>query len=555
MNNTRPSEYKLPTAGEVVAGKYRVVSIIGTGGMGVVLGAVDLSLGRKVAIKFLAPSKAGRQGATARFGREARAAASIQSENVVRVFDVGTLPTGASYIVMEHLIGADLALTLQRRGPLPVEEAVDYVLQACEAIGEAHGRGIIHRDLKPQNLFLTHLPSGRACVKVLDFGIAKATHEDASIITLADMIMGTPLYMSPEQMRSLKSVDWRSDIWALGAILFELLTASPVFDAETTAELCAMIGTEAPIPLRRLRPEAPAALEAAILRCLHKDPNGRFQDIATLAEALLPFASERGRVSATWVPRVLRAGGPQEGVANAPVPTSAPTAAGSPSAFDTTSDVNDVTKVLLYAPCAPPPSSAAPPSSATVRNAGGGSSFPPLAVPTTQQSWQPPSTRPKEAEPPRRSSSAIVVALGMVAGTVAGVVGLGLMAGGYFAYSKSTSTKGATGRASAFSAASAAPNTADAASATTADPKDPQLEAEKLSAQVECSQMESLLRSNDGESNTQAKQVKGLVCPRASGPQGTTCLRASCRSACSTLQDKPCLLQLESGERAFPARF
>ncbi|MBX3261792.1 MAG: protein kinase [Labilithrix sp.] len=298
----------LPRPGEVICGKYRIDSVVGTGGMGVVMGAVDTSLGRAVAIKFLAPHKASREGAVARFLREARAAAAIQSEHVVRVFEASTLPNGAPFIVMEHLRGVDLAQLLQRRGALPIDEACDLLLQACEALGEAHGRGIVHRDLKPQNLFLTHRPDGSPCVKVLDFGISKAVDEGAQNLTSTDTVMGTPLYMSPEQVRSLKNVDARADIWALGSILFELLTLSPIFHAPSASALCAMIAMDPPTPLRARRPQAPAELEAVILRCLHKDPAGRFQDVAALAEALAPFASERGRLSATRVSRVVRAG-------------------------------------------------------------------------------------------------------------------------------------------------------------------------------------------------------------------------------------------------------
>ncbi|MBX3212610.1 MAG: protein kinase [Labilithrix sp.] len=300
----------LPRPGETVCGKYRIDSVVGAGGMGVVMGAVDTSLGRSVAIKFLAPHKASREGAVARFLREARAAAAIQSEHVVRVFEVSTLPNGAPFIVMEHLRGVDLAQLLEGRGALPIDEACDLLLQACEALGEAHGRGIVHRDLKPQNLFLTQRPDGSPCVKVLDFGISKAVDEGPQNLTSTDTVMGTPLYMSPEQVRSLKNVDARADIWALGSILFELLTLSPIFHAPSASALCAMIAMDPPTPLRARRPQAPAELEAVILRCLHKDPAGRFQDVAALADALVPFASERGRLSAMRVSRVVRSTGP-----------------------------------------------------------------------------------------------------------------------------------------------------------------------------------------------------------------------------------------------------
>jgi serine/threonine-protein kinase len=242
----------------VLCGKYRIESIVGEGGMGIVLGAVDTSLGRPVAIKLLLPQQVAHDGAVPRFLREARAAAAIQSEHVVRVFEVSTLPDGSPFIVMEHLRGADLAHILAQRGALSVEEACDVVLQVCEALAEAHAHGIVHRDLKPQNLFLTQRPDGSPCVKVLDFGISKAADEGAPNLTSTGMVMGTPLYMSPQQVRALKTVDARADIWALGAILFELLTTSSIYQAPSVSALCAMIAMDPPTPLRARRPEAPA---------------------------------------------------------------------------------------------------------------------------------------------------------------------------------------------------------------------------------------------------------------------------------------------------------
>jgi hypothetical protein len=416
MNSSRPEGHQLPRAGDVVAGKYQIESVIGTGGMGVVLGAQDTSLGRRVAIKFLAPNKARNEGAAARFVREARAAASIQSEHVVRVFEVGTLPTGASYIVMEHLAGGDLSQILASRGPLPIEEAVDYLLEACEAIGEAHNRGIVHRDLKPQNLFVTRTPDGSSCVKVLDFGISKAVDEEAPNLTATDTVMGTPLYMSPEQVRSLKSVDLRSDIWALGAILFELVTGAPIYEAATATALCAMIAMDPPTPLRAKRPNAPPELEGVILRCLHKDPNGRFADVAALAEALAPFASERGRASATRVTRVVRGGqGAMAGTSPPNAASYAPTG---------------------YAPTGGAPSAAPSGGGALLTTGGHVSAYPPGAVhaagytgyaqqaqqahanqPSTQQNWGNQTgaigTGTMEA---RRSGSALFAILGVVAG-------------------------------------------------------------------------------------------------------------------------------------------
>jgi serine/threonine-protein kinase len=252
--------------GDLLAGKYRVDRVLAAGGMGVVVAAHHIHLDEKVAIKFLLPHMLGDGETVERFGREARAAVKIKSEHVARVSDVGTLEDGAPYIVMEYLEGADLAAWLAERGPLPVEQAVEFVLQACEAMAEAHGLGIVHRDLKPANVFVIRRPDGALSVKVLDFGISKTTgiagsRGDAAM-TKTSALMGSPLHMSPEQMRSSRDVDSRSDIWSLGVILYELLTGSPPFTADTMPELVLRVVQGAPpAPLRRRRPDAPPALE------------------------------------------------------------------------------------------------------------------------------------------------------------------------------------------------------------------------------------------------------------------------------------------------------
>src|SRR4051812_47574365 len=259
----------LPKEGDVIAGKYLIQRVLGRGGMGVVVAAEHVALRQRVAVKFLLPEAVARAGSVERFLREARAAVMIQSEHVARVFDVGTLETGSPYMVMELLQGSDLGELLQVNGRLPVEQAVDYVLQACEAIAEAHALGIIHRDLKPANLFLTSRADGSMIIKVLDFGISKSTgtpsgsQPDMSLTRTAS-VMGSPLYMSPEQMRSTRNVDARTDIWALGVILYELLTGRAAFLADSMPELCAMILTEPPASVRSLRAEVPEGLDVAI---------------------------------------------------------------------------------------------------------------------------------------------------------------------------------------------------------------------------------------------------------------------------------------------------
>ena len=206
--------------GDVLAGKYRVDRVLGVGGMGVVVAATHLQLEERVALKFMLPEAYGDPDLAARFTREARAAVKLKSEHVARVLDVGTLDTGAPYIVMEYLDGTDLADELHKKGPLPVHEAAEYVLQACDALAEAHALGIVHRDLKPANLFLTRRGDGSPLVKLLDFGISKTSaFNDAGVaMTKTAAMMGSALYMSPEQMTSPKDVDARADVWALGTI-------------------------------------------------------------------------------------------------------------------------------------------------------------------------------------------------------------------------------------------------------------------------------------------------------------------------------------------------
>ena len=209
--------------GDVLAGKYRVERVLGAGGMGVVVAARHLQLDQLVALKFVLPSALDEASAAERFLREARAAVRLKSEHVAKVLDVGTLDTGAPYMVMEYLEGDTLAEVIQRDSPLPVDVACDYMIQACEAMAEAHSLGIIHRDIKPQNLFLTKGVGGKPLVKVLDFGISKMKQpEGAMNLTQTATVMGSPLYMAPEQMRSARNVDGRSDIWALGVVLYEL---------------------------------------------------------------------------------------------------------------------------------------------------------------------------------------------------------------------------------------------------------------------------------------------------------------------------------------------
>jgi len=276
-----------PDAGAVLGGKYKLVRIIGEGGMGIVYEGEHIGIGQRVAIKMLLPETVDQGDVLKRFHREARAAARLKSRHVARVTDVDLTPDGYPYMVMELLEGSDLGELLEFRVKLPYPEAVDYVLQACAAIIEAHDVPIIHRDLKPENLFLSRGPEGQI-IKMLDFGISKVAGE-ASRLTNAEAMMGTPLYMSPEQIRSARDVDTRTDIWSLGVILYELISGTAPFNGTTTQVAAAIVTDE--IPPILTSHGAPPELQAVVLRALTKDRNVRFQTARELAIALLPFVA------------------------------------------------------------------------------------------------------------------------------------------------------------------------------------------------------------------------------------------------------------------------
>lgn len=293
---TRPEFDWVPTPGETIAGKYQVEQLVGVGGMGAVVTAKQLELGRRVAIKLMPPGAAGNQKAVERFLREARAASAIQSDHVVRVYDVGRMPSGMPFMVMEYLPGRTLSALLAARGPLPPAEAIDYVLQVCVALAECHASGIVHRDLKPDNVMILSRPGQVGQAKVLDFGISKSEWIAAEVgftpsLTGTSDVFGTPTHMSPEQVRSSREVDHRSDIWGLGVVLYELLTARPPFMAETLPALSAMIVSDEPLSPSQHRPDLPPGLAAVILRCLSKAASGRPQSVAELAECLAPYAA------------------------------------------------------------------------------------------------------------------------------------------------------------------------------------------------------------------------------------------------------------------------
>jgi serine/threonine-protein kinase len=283
----------LPTTGDVIDGKYVLERLLGQGGMGAVYAARHRKLGHAVAIKVMLADAANHEAAS-RFVNEGRAAANIQNEHVVRVSDVDE-ENGYAYMVLELLEGEDLSQVLERERRLPPNIAVSYVCQALDGVRQAHAQGIVHRDLKPSNLFLAKRQDGSTVIKVLDFGISKANSSNPlgaapGALTSTKAMLGSPLYMSPEQLRSSKSVDARADIWAIGVILYELITGKLPFMGDNLGELFAQIlEVEAPL-LRTHVPEAPQGVEAIVARCLQRKPEHRFQNVAELERELAPYA-------------------------------------------------------------------------------------------------------------------------------------------------------------------------------------------------------------------------------------------------------------------------
>jgi serine/threonine-protein kinase len=276
------------TIGQVFQGKYRVESILGHGGMGVVAECIHLALNERVAIKMLRQDVLGDQDAVSRFIREAQAAVKLKSEYVARVSDVGTADNGTPYMVMEYLEGHDLGELLKQRGVLPVQWAVELMLQTAEALCEAHSLGIVHRDIKPTNLFVTWRPDGTALIKVLDFGISKSPMGTDLHLTQTQSLLGTPAYMSPEQMRSARLVDHRTDIWSLGTVFYESLEGHRPFEADSFSEMCVKVAVDPPTQMQN----TPPALQQIILRCLAKAHEQRYANMAEFARDLVPFAAD-----------------------------------------------------------------------------------------------------------------------------------------------------------------------------------------------------------------------------------------------------------------------
>jgi serine/threonine-protein kinase len=283
----------MPQIGDVIAGKYRLEKVAGEGGMGVVYAAEHLVLNQRVAVKILLPGAVASDAVVERFSREARAAAKINSEHVARVLDAGSTASGSPFLVMEYLEGCDLEELLALQKTLPTTEAVDYIVQALEGLAHAHAANIVHRDLKPANLFLGCRPDGSNAIKLVDFGISKTTRSRPEDKRLTGQhVLGSPVYMSPEQLRNATDIDARADIWSIGIVTYEMLTGDPPFDGEGVGEIFAAILETEAVPLTEKNPKIPRELSDIVAKCLRRDPNERWEDVGQLARALAPFGSE-----------------------------------------------------------------------------------------------------------------------------------------------------------------------------------------------------------------------------------------------------------------------
>ena len=294
------SEIAIPAKGTLLHGKYRVEGVIGIGGMGLVVAARHELLKKRVAIKMLLPEFARNVDVRMRFEREAQAAFSLKSEHICRVLDAGELENGQLFITMEYLKGEDLGTILKERGKLTVHEAVEYVLQACEGLAEAHESDVVHRDLKPTNLLIVQRKDGTPCLKIIDFGISKLESDGSGELTQPHAYMGSPLYSSPEQIVSARAVTAKSDLWSLGVILYQLLTGALPFPmSEDMNLLVNAIRHNEPVPLLSREPSLDPALEGIVRRCLQKDPSARYATAVDLFNALLPLAGPRPVLSLT----------------------------------------------------------------------------------------------------------------------------------------------------------------------------------------------------------------------------------------------------------------
>jgi serine/threonine-protein kinase len=312
-----------PAPGEVIADRYVIERVIAEGGFGIVVAAKHLDLEEMVAIKFLKPESAASPEVVGRFAREAKICARMKSEHTPTVIDVGVSPERGPYMVMEYLEGEDLLHVIARRGAMPVPEAAEIALQACEALASAHAAGVIHRDVKPENLFLARRPHGIDVLKVLDFGISKATIDGQVFgtplsVVRTQSLVGTPHYMSPEQLRGRQEVGPPADLWSLGAVIYELVAGRGAFSGLGVTEVCASVLETEPPRLDALRADVPRGFADAIARCLAKKVDERFASAAELAIALAPFAPARACIEVERAVAVSRQGGLLEPLARAP---------------------------------------------------------------------------------------------------------------------------------------------------------------------------------------------------------------------------------------------
>lgn len=322
-----PDSPAIPVPGELVEGRYLIQSELGRGGMGVVLAAHDELLGRDVALKVLLPEMMQSREIYERFCNEARSLASLESRHVVKVLDFNLISqpeacAGLPFMVLELLRGQDLFSYAREQGTLLPGRVVRLALEACDGLAAAHAAGIVHRDLKPENLFIAVEPDGSEVLKVLDFGVARG--RGARALTGNQVGVGSPGYMAPEQVEGSRQLDARCDIWALGVVMYELLAQQPAFAGETPHSLCLQILAAPITPLSELRPELPAALVYVVERCLERDPDRRFANVAELAEALTPLDDWSPDSEATRARRRLEAVAPVEGVVVRPTPANAP---------------------------------------------------------------------------------------------------------------------------------------------------------------------------------------------------------------------------------------
>ena len=276
--------------GQIIGDTYRIDRFLGEGGMSTVLAATHLPSGRAVALKVLQPDAAQEEGAIPRFWREVRAMTHLQHPNVVRIFDVGSMPDGTPYMAMELLVGETLAARMRRLGPLPLPVARGLFLQACDAVAAAHAIGVVHRDIKPENMFLTRGENGDEVLKVLDFGISKTMRatvaDDRQHLTKTTDVFGSPTYMSPEQLKASRDVDARADVWSLGVLLYEMLAGTAPFEGRSVAEIFGAILYKEPSPLGKTRTDIPPEIEKTVKRALEKDRDKRIRTVRELRSSV-----------------------------------------------------------------------------------------------------------------------------------------------------------------------------------------------------------------------------------------------------------------------------